>query len=153
MTVIPTTTPLPIVGVPVVLESVTGSVEAGQLLTVLVRVHANSDRPVDTAQVYLEFDIARLRVESISAGPRLEYQLLSEWDNIVGSAGCAAGTLGFYAENTFTLCSVTFRVLAGAARSSTQVTFADPSDIHRTKVVHLGLDITGQLSLLEIKIQ
>ena len=141
------------VGVPVVLESGADRVEAGQLLTVHVRVHADSDRLVDTAQVYLEFDAARLQVESISAGPRLEYQLQSEWDNTVGSAGCAAGTLGPAAENTFTLCSVTFRVQAGAARSSTQVSFAHPANIHRTKVIHRGLDITGQLSLLDIKIQ
>ncbi len=141
------------VGVPVVLESVTGSVEAGQLLIVDVQVHAAGDRPVDTAQAYLEFDAAKLQVESITVGPSLEYQLQSEWDNIVGSAACAAGTLGPAAQSTFTLCSVAFRVLAGATRSSTQVRFFDPANIHRTKVIHRGLDITGQLSLLDLKIQ
>ena len=123
------------------------------MLTVHVRVHADSDRPVDTAQVYLEFDAASLQVESIFSGPRLEYQLKSEWDNVVGSVGCAAGTLGPAAGNTFALCSVAFRVQVGAARSSIQVGFADPANIHRTKVIHRGLDTTGQLSLLEIKIR
>lgn len=146
-------TPTPLTGVPVVLESGTDSIEAGHLLTVHVRVHAASDRSVDTAQVYLEFDAAKLQVQYISAGPRLEYHLQSDWDNIGGSVACAAGTLGPAAVSPLTLCSVTFRALAAAAPSSTQVEFVLPASIHRTKVVHRGLDITGQLSLLDINIR
>ena len=118
-----------------------------------VSIIAGSDGPVDTAQVYLEFDPAKLRVESISSGPPLEYLLLSTWDNTLGSVKCAAGTLGPAVKSPFTLCTVTFHPTAQAGNTSTQVRFADRENIHRTKVISRGLDITGQLLPLEIFIR
>ena len=144
----PTPGARPTVGVS--LETDVKIVREGQQFEVRVSIKAGSDRPVDTAQVYLEFDPETLQVESIASGPRLEYLLLSTWDNAVGSAKCAAGTLGPPAESPFTLCSVTFRATTQAANNGVQVRFADRPNLHRTKVVSRGRDVTGELLPLEI---
>ena len=118
-----------------------------------VQVYAGSFAPVDTAQVYLEFDPDRLQVETIAPGPRLEYLLQSAWDNKTGNLAYAAGALAPAAESRFTLCTVTFRATADTGETTTRIGFTVSPNIHRTKVVHRGLDITGQLLPLEMKIR
>ncbi len=115
-----------------------------------VSINAAGIRRVDTAQVYLEFDPAKLQVESISSGVRLEYPLLSNWDNGLGTVLYAAGTLNSPAESPFTLCTVRFRATSQIASERTKIGFADRSITLRTKVIRQGLDITGQLFPLEI---
>ena len=115
-------------------------------------IGAGTDRPVDTAQVHLVFDPAKLQVESISSGPRLEYLLLSTWDNSLGNVKYAAGTLGPAVETPFTLFTATFRATAQTGSAATQVRFAGPSNVFRTKVIIRGLDVTGQLAPLEFNL-
>ena len=125
----------------------------GQRFEVRVAIGAGSERPVDTAQVYLEFDPAKLRVESISSGPRMEYLLLSTWDNTLGNVRYAAGTLGPAVETPFTLFTATFQATAQPASAGAQIRFADPTNIHRTKVILRGLDVTGQLKPLQLNLR
>ena len=115
-----------------------------------VSINADGNRPVDTAQVHLEFDPAKLQVESISSGARLEYPLLSNWDNGLGTVKYAAGTLDSPAESPFTLCTVRFRVTTQIGSKNKKIGFADRSNTLRTKVIRQGLNITGQLFPLEI---
>ena len=138
---------------PVLLEMEAGAVARGQQFEVRVTIGAGYGRPVDTAQVYLEFDPTRLQAESISPGRRLEYLLLSTWDNTLGNAQYAAGTLGPAAESPFMLYAVTFRATAEVGSVSTQIRFADRPNIHRTKVISRGLDVTGELTPLEVRLR
>ena len=101
-------TPSPPPTVLVLLELTAGEIRLGRQFEVRATIGAGTDRPVDTAQVHLEFDPAKLQVESLSSGPRLEYLLLSTWDNSLGNVKYAAGTLGPAVETPFTLFKATF---------------------------------------------
>ena len=136
--------------VPVLLEVEAGDIRKEQTFEVRVTVGAGTDGPVDTAQVYLEFQPENLQVKSISYGPRMEYQLLSTWNNTLGSVKYAAGTLGPPAEAPFNLFTVAFQSTAQIGSASTQIRFADPTNIHRTKVITRGLDVTGRLIPLNL---
>ena len=115
-----------------------------------VSIAAGGTKPVDTVQIYLEFDPTALQVEAISAGPRLEYLLLSDWTNKRGLMAYAAGTLGPAVESTFILCTITFRGAAQARHTGTRIRFADSNNVHHTKVISRGRNVTGQLSPLEV---
>ncbi|MDE2842446.1 MAG: cohesin domain-containing protein, partial [Chloroflexota bacterium] len=63
------------------LETLSESVRTGQQFEIAVKINAGHTRPVDTAQVYLDFDPAILEAVAIRPGPYLEYLLQSSWDN------------------------------------------------------------------------
>lgn len=132
------------------LEVEAGDITRGQPFEVRVTIGAGVARPVDTAQVYLGFQPENLQVKSISSGHRMEYPLLSTWDNTLGNVKYAAGTLGPPAKAPFELFTVTLQATEQFRNGSTQIRFADPTDIHRTKVITRGLDVTGRLIPLEL---
>ncbi len=130
-----------------------GTVHAGRQFEVRVSIGANATTPVDTVQVFLEFNPAALQVESVSPGPRLEYHLHSTWNNTEGRVAFAAGTLGPAANSPFTLCRISFRAVALAENTTTRLRHAGGRRVLHTKVILRGLDVTGSLHPLEFDLR
>ena len=134
--------------------SYAGTVNVGQEFTVLVRVKANYVSPVDTAQVYLEFNPEMLEVVSLKPNPRLEVLLQSRFDNAEGEVDYAAGTLGYAVQYPFTLCTLTFRARAATSLWNTAwVDFSRLRAPRETKSISRGRNITGELIPLRVVVR
>ena len=149
----PTITPVPEVTVPLALETLSDVVRTGQEFEIAVKVSAGYARPVDTAQVYLDFDPAILEVVAIRPGPHLEYLLQSSSDNDRGRLAYAAGTLGNPLEFPFTLARVVFRARTPTVRGSTLIQFDDLRPPRQSKAIHQGRDITGVLGSTRVTVR
>ena len=125
----------------------------GQLFEVAVTVEAQADRPVDTVQVYLDFDSSILRVVEVDAGARLEVVLQSGFDNPAGQVDYAAGTLGDSAQVPFTLVRLTFQVINPSGPAGTQLQFSPLVVPRETKAIEAGANHLGNLSPLILVIQ
>ncbi|MCY4366498.1 MAG: cohesin domain-containing protein [Chloroflexi bacterium] len=136
-----------------VLESYSEAVETGQEFQLTVKVEAGHTRPVDAAQIYLDFDHTTLEVVAIRPGPHLGYLLQSSWDNSRGRLAYAAGTLGNPLEFPFTFCNVVFRAKAPTVRGSTLVQFEDLRPPRQSKAIYRGLDVTGHLTSVRIRVR
>ena len=132
------------------IELVTEAIEvgSGQEFEVEVRVNAGMTKPVDTAQVYLDFDNTKLDVLSIKGGSRLRYVLLNESSQLSGHFGFAAGTTGAAQVAPFILCTVTFKSRGLGSPGETEVGFAALRAPRHTKAIHRGLNVTGALEPL-----
>ena len=148
----PSPTPVPSLDVkaPISLEATVEGLRVAQVFDVAVWVWAGAGSPVDTVQVYLEFDPSKVEAVSVVAGERLEYQLQATTNNTLGQVGFAAGTLGNAAREPFTLCTVRFRAKAVADEPGTSVYFAPLNSPRHTKVINKGLDVTGELRNLKL---
>ena len=138
---------------PLGLETLSDVVRTGQEFEIAVKVNAGYTRPVDTAQVYLDFDPATLEVVAIRPGPHLEYPLQSSTDNDRGRLAYAAGTLGYPLEFSFTLARVIFRAKAPTTRGSTLIQFDDSRTTRQSKAIHEGRDITGDLGSVRVTVR
>ena len=125
----------------------------GQLFEVLVTVEAEAARPVDTVQVYLDFDPSLLRVVEVNGGARLEIALQSSIDLLAGQVDYAAGTLGDSAQAPFTLVSLKFQALNPTGPAGTQLQFAPLIAPRETKAIEAGVNNLGNLSPLTLVIQ
>jgi len=139
--------------VPLALETLSDVVRTGQEFEITVKVNAGHTRPVDTAQVYLDFDPAILEVVAIGPGPHLEYLLQSSWDNERGRLAYAAGTLGHPLEFPFTLARAVFRARSPTVRGSTLIQFDDLRPTRQSKAIHRGLNITGDLGFTRVTVR
>ena len=148
----PTITTVPALTVLLVLESHSQFVQIGQEFELAVKVGAGHTKPVDTAQVYLDFDPTVLEVETIRPGPHLEHQLQSSWDPDRGRLAYAAGTLRNPLEFPFTLCTVVLRVKARPIFGSTLIQFDDLKPPHQSKAIYRGLNVTGELAPVRISV-
>ncbi|MDE2778159.1 MAG: hypothetical protein OXI91_00575 [Chloroflexota bacterium] len=135
------------------LETLFESVRTGQEFEIAVKINAGHTRPVDTAQVYLDFDPVILEAVAIRPGPYLEYLLQSSWDNDRGRLAFAAGTLGHPLEFPFTLARVVFQARAPTVRGSTLIQFDDLRPPRQSKAIHQGLDITGDLGFTRVTVR
>ena len=109
--------------------------------------------PVDTVQVYLDFDPSILQVVEINPGATLEVALHSGFDNLAGQVGYAAGTLGDSAQVPFTLVSLTFQAINPTGPAGTQLQFAPLIAPRETKAIESGVNTLGILSPLTLVIQ
>ena len=141
-----TITPVPHATVRISVEAEEILVQTGQEFRVAVRVGASLVTPVDTAQAYLDFDSRQLEVLALSSGRRLEYELQSTWDNEVGQAACAAGTLREAVTAPFTLCTLTFRAMLPTGPEGTVIGFAPLSAPRETKAVLRGANSVVELA-------
>ena len=134
------------------METDTDNLEAGREFEIEVQVWASATSPVDTGQVYLDFDTDKLEAISLTAGEGLEYQLQAITDNTQGRIGFAAGTLGGAATMPFILCTVRFRSKAVTDGVATSINYAPLIPPRQTKVVNRGVDITGELRGLTVTV-
>lgn len=103
------------------LSPATTTVGTNQRFTVAVQVR--TQRPVDGASAYIDFDPAVLQVASVTSGGSLPTVLLSTVDNVRGRIDFVAGTLSAsFPITDFVLATVEFT--AGQAISTTPLTFA-----------------------------
>ena len=107
---------------------------------------AGITNPVDTVQVYLEFDPSYLEASFLSDGGNLEIPLQLNLDNSRGQIDFSVGTLGDSAWMPFTLATVYFRALAPTGPQGTYIAFADLLPLRQTKAIEGGANITGDLS-------
>ena len=125
----------------------------GQLFEVEVTVEAQADSPVDTVQVYLDFDPSILQVVEINSEATLEIALQSSFDNLTGQVGYAAGTLGHSAQSPFTLVSIKFQPVNTTGPAGTPLRFAPLIAPRETKAIEAGVNNLGNLSPLTLVIQ
>ena len=125
----------------------------GQLFEVEVTVEAESASPVDTVQVYLDFDPFLLQVVEINPGARLEIVLQSGFDNLRGQVDYAAGTLGDSSQVSFTLVSLTFQAINLTGPAGTQLQFGPLIAPRETKAIEAGVNNLGNLNPLTLVIQ
>lgn len=135
------------------LVSNVSQVSRGQEFQVQVKINAGESNPVDTAQVYLDFDNARLSVVSLMAGSRLRYVLQNESSELSGRIGFAAGTTGAAQVAPFVLCTITFRANGLGGRGETEIGFAPLRAPRHTKAIHRALDVTGDLESLLVVVK
>ena len=126
---------------------------AGQEFEVQVTVNAGPLNPVDTAQVYLDFNTAKIEVVSVKAGSRLRYVLQNKTSERSGRIGFAAGTTGAAQVAPFVLCTVTFRAEGLDGRGDATIGFAPLRAPRHTKAIHRGLDVTGDLGSLLVAVK
>lgn len=146
-------TPVPLAAVPIELATNVIEVAAGQEFEVQVKINAGESNPVDTAQVYLDFDSAKLDVVSVKAGSRLRYVLQNEAFARSGHIGFAAGTTGAAQVAPFVLCTITFRARGSGGKGETGIGFAPRRAPRHTKAISRGVDVTGDLSPLLIAVE
>ncbi len=125
----------------------------GQLFEVEITVEAEAASPVDTVQVYLDFDPSILRVVDINSGATLELTLQSGFDNLRGRVDYAAGTLGESSLAPFTLVNLTFQAINPTGPAGTQLQFALLVAPRETKAIEAGVNNRGNLSPLTLVIQ
>ena len=118
----------------------------------LFRVEAGASNPVDTVQVYLDFDPAILQLVEMDAGDTLEVGLESAFDNLTGRVDYAAGTMGDSASAPFTLVSLTFRAVNPTTTAGTQLLFAPLIAPRETKPIEAGANNLGTLNPLTLVI-
>ena len=114
---------------------------------------ADATSPVDTVQVYLDFDPSILQVITVNAGATLEVILQSGFDNLSGEVDFAAGTLGDSALSPFTLFSITFQAVNTTGPMGSQLHFAPLIAPRETKAIEAGANNLGNLSPLTVVIQ
>ncbi len=129
----------------------------GSEFQVQVVVEAGPGRPVDAAQVYLDFDPARLQALSLTPGQTLEYHLEFQWDDNLGELDCAAGAVRRTIERPFVLCTIAFRAIAASDTIAsdelgTLIQFADRTQPRATKVVRRGVNVTGRLTPVSVMV-
>ena len=125
----------------------------GQLFEVEVTVEARAASPVDTVQVYLDFDPSVLRMVEINPGATLEVALQSGFDNLAGQVGFTAGTLADSPEDPFTLVRLTFQAAHPSGPAGTQLQFAPLISSRETKAIEAGVNKLGNHSPLTLFIQ
>ena len=118
-----------------------------------VLVKAGYANPVDTAQVYLEYDPEKLELVSLKPNLRLEHLLQSRFDNEEGEIDYAAGTLEYAVQYPFTLCTLTFRAKAATEFWGTYVDFSRLKAPRETKAINRGRNVTGELVPLQLEIR
>jgi len=141
-------------GVPIFLEPASVTLTPGETVIFSIKVGASVTEPVDTVEVYLDFDPTALQVDAVTFGPilnssgRWKQSLLNQFDNNVGrveiaaSKGRASGG-GSDSVEEFVLATVQLKALAAA--SNVGVIFDTESVIsnQRTKAVAKGVEVTG----------
>jgi len=128
----------------------TPAMAVGEKFSLTVAVRASAAAPVDMAQVYLDFDAARLQALAITGGTALEEMLQASADNSAGRIDYAAGTLGTAKDAAFTLMTVEFQ---GVAAGGTTIAFAPLTAPRQTKAIWNGVNITGTLTTITVVIQ
>ena len=149
--------------VPVYLDPPTFSLAQGQVATVSIKIDA-SGQPVDTAQVFLEFDPALLQVVDAAGSPAVSVEfgtlistgvwtqrLLNFADNTTGKIGVAAGkgtpaSGGADANSEFVLATIRFKAFAGVGVANISIDVEDIQSPQRTKVYSGGSEVTGPAS-------
>ncbi len=117
------------------------------LFSVIVMVAASLASPVDTVQVYLNFDRTKLQVTEMSGAVELEVELQAgAYDNLLGQTKYAAGTLGPPRNAEFILMTVGFRALGPTGAGGTMVQFAPLAAPRHTKAIRSGHNRTGTLT-------
>ena len=142
----PTPTPRPETTVAIALFTDMETVSVGQQFQLQVQVKAGITNPVDTVQVYLEFDPNYLEASFLTDGGNLEIPLQLNLDNSRGRIDFSVGTLGDSAWMPFTLATVYFQALAPTGLQGTYIAFADLLPPRQTKAIEGGANITGDLS-------
>jgi hypothetical protein len=121
------------------------TIPAEQQFNIEVLVHAGPANQVDTVQVYLDFDPAKLEVVKLVGGTTLPVPLQSSFDNTLGRVNYAAGTFGDPVTAPFTLVTVTFRGRERTGEEGTNIVFAPRVNPRQTKVVFDGENVTKNL--------
>ena len=143
-------------GVPVDLDPASATLSVGETVTLSIQVGASSSQPVDTVQVYLDFDSTLLQVvdsngdpaTQVTLGPILQPGglwkdvLLNAVDNQAGRVVVAGGKglEGTDATEEFVLATVRFKALGVAPE--TLVAF-DTEAPEKTRAVFQGTEVTG----------
>lgn len=116
------------------------AVGVGDSLWIAVQVEAGPNNPVDTVQVYLNFDRTKLKVLEVFGAGELEEELQAEFDNSQGWINYAAGTLGPALDAPFMLVSIEFEAVATTDAAGTEVAFAPLVAPRQTKVIRKGVN-------------
>ena len=144
---------MPEAGVGMDLHAENGTVAVGGQFELQVRVMARFTQPVDTAQVYLEYDPAVLEVVAITPGLALEQELQSRGDNARGELSFAAITLYEPVTYEFILCSALFQVKAAPNFGVTHLGFTDAKPGGHTMAILRGTNVTGALSGVNVVVR
>ena len=141
------------VGLAITLKTSDSQPGIGQLFEVEVNVEAEAASPVDTVQVYLDFDPSILQVVEINPGATLEIALRSSFNNRAGQVDYAAGTLGESQLAQFALVRLTFQTINPTGPAGTQLRFAPLAAPRETKAIEAGDNNLGILRPLLFVIQ
>ena len=136
------------------LEADPAEVAVGESLQIDVWVEAGPNNPVDTVQVYLNFDPAKLQVLDVFGSGALEAELQANWDNDRGHIDYAAGTLvGTPVNAPFVLVSIEFEAVAATGTDGTGVAFAPLEAPRQTKAIRAGVNQTGGLTAVRVVVK
>jgi hypothetical protein len=109
-----------------------------------VDIQLSGADPVRGASAYIDFDVTKLEVQSITPGTALDTVLQNAFDNVAGTIDYSAGKLsGTLPTGTFTLATIGFKALA-VTSTPTQLNFVfDAGNNRVTDVI-----TTGSVSVL-----
>jgi len=94
-----------------------GGARIGRTFTLTVRAGNNAASgivasQIDSADLHLRFDPARLQVVAVTPGTALDRVIVSTFDNVNGTIDVAAGKLGGVVDGRFTAFTVELRAIA-----------------------------------------
>jgi hypothetical protein len=131
------------------------TINVGSQFQIQVQVDASPERPVDTVQVYLDFDSNKLEVVGqLQAGGVLTVPLQSSSDNQLGQINYSAGA-EFGAPlvtSSFLLVTINLKAKATTGIQGTNILFAPLVPPRQTKAIR-GANVTGTLSTAKVIIQ
>jgi len=142
-----TFTPVP-GGVDLVIDPAIITVGQDNVFTLEVVIQAGS-QPVDSAQVYLDFNPTYLNVLALTGGLTLPTELDKSYNNTTGQISYSAVTFGASATGTFTLVTIQFQALAITARTDLTFCFTSPRE---TKVRDSSVNVLGSSSGGQVEI-
>jgi hypothetical protein len=107
--------------VSITVQPLTSTVEVGEIFTVTVQLQTNSQF-VDAAQVSLDFDPSKLKVNNLKGNTSVFPSILqSNYDNVSGKLDYAAGTFSDLPSGVINLVQIQFEALG--ITNSTPLTF------------------------------
>jgi hypothetical protein len=121
-----------------VLLPATQKVALNTAFDVTIQVQAGT-QDVNSVGVHLDFNPTYLQVQSITTGATLPFVPTNTFDNLYGTLEYEAGLLGGSTTGTFTLATVSFKLVA--ATSGTNITFGSLNDF--TEVYYTGQRYLG----------
>jgi len=143
-----TFTPVP-GGVNLVIDPATITVGQDNVFTLDVIIQAGS-LPVDSAQVYIDFNPTYLNVLGLTGGLSLPTELDKSYNNSTGQISYSAVTFGAGATGTFTLVTIQLQAMSITAGTDLTFSFISPREtkVRNSSVNVLGSSNGGQVEII-----
>jgi|GEM_PF-2195744 len=126
------------------------ALRAGETFEVRVQIDSAGE-PIDAAALALNFDPARLQVESVTVGESFPLILANQYDNARGMIDLAVGSFTPVPDTRIIAATLRFRALASA--SETVIDFAASDGLRENNLTAAGTAVLGRLTSARLRVR